>query len=165
MVNTQWLCLLTFFTLIDKISEYKVKVKDGDKDLDETIKIDTKKETETFLIASNGDTSPDALGQVDVVYDFKFRVCRSEIEIWHIPFLLLLLHSLFPFLSSFLPFFFFFFFIFRRLFRMVYFYCSLSLWFRALNLLIDNAPLARVIIFLNGCCQVHMWLFSFCLLV
>ena len=71
MVNTQWLCLLTFFILIDKVSEYKVKVKDGDKDLDETIKIDTKKETETFHIASNGDTSPDAPGQVDVVYDFK----------------------------------------------------------------------------------------------
>ena len=44
----------------DKISDYKVKVKDGDKDLDETIKIDTKKETETFHIASNGDTGPDA---------------------------------------------------------------------------------------------------------
>ena len=71
MVNTQLLCLLTFFTLIDKVSEYKVKVKDGDKDLDETIKIDTKKETETFHIVSNGDTSPDAPGQVDVVYDFK----------------------------------------------------------------------------------------------
>ena len=55
----------------DKVSEYKVKVKDGDKDLDETIKIDTKKETETFHIASNGDTSPNAPGEVGVVYDFK----------------------------------------------------------------------------------------------
>ena len=65
-----YVCLLSF-TLNDKVSEYKVKVKDGDKDLDETIKIDTKKETETFHIASNGDTSPDAPGAVDVVYDFK----------------------------------------------------------------------------------------------
>ena len=68
---TPWLCLLIFFTLNDKVSEYKVKVKDGDKDLDETIKIDTKKETGTFHIASNGYTSPDAPGEVDVVYDFK----------------------------------------------------------------------------------------------
>ena len=60
-----------FFTLNDKVSEYKVKVKDGAKDLDETIKIDTKKGTETFHIPSNGDTSPDAPGDVDVVYDFK----------------------------------------------------------------------------------------------
>ena len=58
-------------TLNDKVSEYKVKVKDGAKDLDETIKIDTKKGTETFHIPSNGDTSPDAPGEVDVVYDFK----------------------------------------------------------------------------------------------
>ena len=69
MVNTQWLCLLTFFTLKDKVSEYKVT--DGDKELDETIKIDIKKERETFHIASNGDTSPDAPGEIDVVYDFK----------------------------------------------------------------------------------------------
>lgn len=60
-----------FFTFKDTVSEYKVKVKDGDKDLDETIKIDTKKATETFHIASNGDSGPDAPGEVDVVYDFK----------------------------------------------------------------------------------------------
>ena len=68
-------CLL-FFNLNDKVSEYKVKVKVGDKDLDETIKIDTKEETELFHIASNGDTNPDAHervggGKVDVLYDFK----------------------------------------------------------------------------------------------
>ena len=40
-------------------------------DLDETIKIDTKKETETFQIASNGGTSLDVPGEVDVIYDFK----------------------------------------------------------------------------------------------
>ena len=62
-----------------------------------------------------------------------------------IAFLLFLLHSPFPFLSSFLPSFFSF--ALRRLFRIAYFYCSLSLWFRALVLFIDNAPLARVIIF------------------
>ena len=71
MVNTVIMFAYFFFTLNDKVSEYKVKVKDGDKDLDETIKIDTKKETETFHIASNGDTSPNAPGEVGVVYDFK----------------------------------------------------------------------------------------------
>ena len=70
MVNTL-IILPYFFTFKDTVSEYKVKVKDGDKDLDETIKIDTKKATETFHIASNGDTRPDAPGEVDVVYDFK----------------------------------------------------------------------------------------------
>ncbi|CAH3191038.1 unnamed protein product, partial [Porites evermanni] len=63
-----------------KVSEYKVKVKDGDKDLDETIKIDTKKETETFHIASNGDTSPDAPGEVDVVYDFKQNMAMHRMS-------------------------------------------------------------------------------------
>ena len=71
MVNTLIMFAYFFFTLNDEVSEYKVKVKDGNKDLDETIKIDTKKKTETFHIASNGDTSPSAPGQVDVVYDFK----------------------------------------------------------------------------------------------
>ena len=70
MVNTL-ITFAYFLTLNDEVSEYKVKVKDGDKDLDETIKIDTKKKTETFHIASNGDTSPSAPGEVDVVYDFK----------------------------------------------------------------------------------------------
>ncbi|CAH3191036.1 unnamed protein product, partial [Porites evermanni] len=63
----------------DKVSEYKVKVKDGDKDLDETIKIDTKKETETFHIASNGDTSPDP-GEVDVDYDFKQNMAMHRMS-------------------------------------------------------------------------------------
>ena len=103
-----------FFTLKDKVSEYKVKVKDGAKDLDETIKIDTKKGTETFHIASNGDTSPDAPGQVDVVYDFK-QVRKLKFGIWYMlktAFLSFLLHflshslpslffpSIFPSLSS-----------------------------------------------------------------
>lgn len=55
----------------DTVSKYKCKLKDGDKDLDETIKIDSKKETETFQTASNGGTSPDVPGEVEVIYDFK----------------------------------------------------------------------------------------------
>ena len=89
----------------DKVSEYEVKVKDGAKDLDETIKIDTKKGTETFHIASNGDTSPDAPGEVVVVYDFK-QVRKLKFGIWYMSktaFLSFLLH----FLSHSLPSFFF----------------------------------------------------------
>ena len=56
-------------SLKDTVSKYKCKLKDGDKDLDETIKIDSKKETETFQTASNGGTNPD--GEVKVIYDFK----------------------------------------------------------------------------------------------
>ncbi|CAH3172718.1 unnamed protein product, partial [Porites evermanni] len=63
-----------------QVSEYKVKVKDGAKDLDETIKIDTKKGTETFHIPSNGDTSPDAPGEVDVVYDFKQNMAMHRMS-------------------------------------------------------------------------------------
>lgn len=58
-------------SLKDTVSKYKCKLKDGDKDLDETIKIDSKKETETFQTASNGGTSLDVPGEVDVIYDFK----------------------------------------------------------------------------------------------
>ena len=56
-------------SLKDTVSKYKCKLKDGDKDLDETIKIDSKKETEAFQTASNGGTSPE--GEVEVIYDFK----------------------------------------------------------------------------------------------
>lgn len=56
-------------SLKDTVSKYKCKLKDEDKDLDETIKIDSKRETETFQTASNGGTSPD--GEVKVIYDFK----------------------------------------------------------------------------------------------
>ena len=58
-------------SLKDTVSRYKCKLKDGDKDLDETIKIDSKKETEAFQTASNGGTSPDVPGEVEVIYDLK----------------------------------------------------------------------------------------------
>ena len=58
-------------SLKDTVSKYKCKLKDGDKDLDESIKIDSKKETETFQTASNGGTSPDVPGEVEIIYDFK----------------------------------------------------------------------------------------------
>ena len=48
-------------SLKDTVSEHKCKVKDGVKDLDEAFKIDP----------SNGGTSVDDPGEVDVIYDFK----------------------------------------------------------------------------------------------
>ena len=66
-----------FFILQETVSKYTVEVDDGKKKVDETIEIDTEKETETFHIPSDGDTSSSSPGDVDVVYDFK-RVSDRE---------------------------------------------------------------------------------------
>lgn len=57
--------------LKDAASKYKLKVKDGNTEVDETIEIDTEKQTEKFHIPDTGNTSDTAPGEVDVVYDFK----------------------------------------------------------------------------------------------
>lgn len=54
-----------FFSLQGTTSEYKVEVKDGNKEVNETIKIDTGKKTETVHISSEG------RGKVDILFDFK----------------------------------------------------------------------------------------------
>lgn len=46
-------------------------MKDGNTEVDETIEIDTEKQTEKFHIPNTGNTSDTAPGEVDVVYDFK----------------------------------------------------------------------------------------------
>lgn len=51
--------------------QYTVEIDDGKKKVDETVEIDTKKETEKFHVPSDGDNSPSAAGDVDVIYDFK----------------------------------------------------------------------------------------------
>ena len=56
-----------FFSLQGTTSEYKVEVKDGNKELNETIKIDTGKKTETVHISSEGRGA----GKVDILFDFK----------------------------------------------------------------------------------------------
>ena len=60
------------------MSKYTVKMYDGNKEVDETVEIDTEKETESFHIADNGDTSPTSPGEVDIVYDFKKVSDREE---------------------------------------------------------------------------------------
>ena len=62
---------LSCIFLKDTVSKYKLKVNDGKSEVDETIEIDTEKETEKFHIPDNGNTSDSAPGEVDVVYDFK----------------------------------------------------------------------------------------------
>jgi len=63
--------------LKDAVSKYKLKVKNGNTELDESIEIDTEKETEKFHIPDNGNTSDSAPGEVDVVYDFKLVSKRA----------------------------------------------------------------------------------------
>ena len=56
------------FTLQESVYKYKLKIKDGDKVIEEDIEIDTEKQTETYHIpkkySGNGE-------EVDIVYDFK----------------------------------------------------------------------------------------------
>ena len=54
--------------LQQSVSKYKVKVKEGDKEFEEEIEIDTKEQTETYRIPK---TNSGNAGEVDVVYDFK----------------------------------------------------------------------------------------------
>ena len=53
------------------MSKYNLKIKEGNQEIDETIEINTDKETEKINIPSNGDNSQSAPGEVDVVFDFK----------------------------------------------------------------------------------------------
>ena len=63
------------------MEKYTLKVDDGKKQIEETIEIDTEKETETFDIPSDGDTSPSAPGDVKTLYDFKrVRIWEREID-------------------------------------------------------------------------------------
>ena len=50
------------------MSKYKVKIKDGDKEIDEEVEIDTEKQTETLSIPK---TNSGNAGEVKVVFDFK----------------------------------------------------------------------------------------------
>ena len=49
-------------------SKYNLKIKDGDKEIDEEIKVDTEKQTETLTISK---TDVGNAGEVKVIYDFE----------------------------------------------------------------------------------------------
>ena len=55
----------------ETVSKYTVKIDDGKKKVDETIEIDTEKETESYHIPDNGDTSKSSPGEVKTIFDFK----------------------------------------------------------------------------------------------
>ena len=58
------------------VEKYTLKVDNGKTQIEETVEIDTEKETETFEIPRDGDTSPSPPGEVESVYDFK------QVKIW-----------------------------------------------------------------------------------
>ncbi|CAH3165375.1 unnamed protein product, partial [Porites evermanni] len=64
-------------TLQESVYKYKLKIKDGDKVIEEDIEIDTEKQTETYHIpkkySGNG-------GEVDIVYDFKQNLTMHRIS-------------------------------------------------------------------------------------
>ncbi|CAH3030238.1 unnamed protein product, partial [Porites evermanni] len=57
-------------------SEYKVEVKDGNKEVNETIKIDTGKKTETVHISSEGRGA----GKVGILFDFKQNIAMYRLS-------------------------------------------------------------------------------------
>ena len=64
-----------FMTQQDTESKYNVKIKDGDKEINEEIKVDTEKKTETVTVTK---TDVGNAGDVKVIYDFekvKYNVC------------------------------------------------------------------------------------------
>ena len=58
-------------TLQDTVSKYNVKFKDGDKEIDEKVEIDTEKQTETLTIPKTDTGKNGNEGEVKVVFDFK----------------------------------------------------------------------------------------------
>ena len=57
-----------FLTLQETVSKYKIKIKDGDKEVDEELEVDTDKQTEKLHVPK---TDSSTAGEVDIVYDFK----------------------------------------------------------------------------------------------
>ncbi|XP_015766003.1 PREDICTED: uncharacterized protein LOC107344830 isoform X4 [Acropora digitifera] len=62
------------------VEKYTLKVDDGIKQIEETVEIDTEKETEVFEIPSDGDISPSAPGDVKIVYDFKQNLAMTRLS-------------------------------------------------------------------------------------
>lgn len=79
-VDTKIDSIFNFFSQ-DTVSKYNVKMREGNREVDETIEIDTEKQTEKIHIPSNGDSSNSAPGEVDVVYDFNLVSKRVGVSI------------------------------------------------------------------------------------
>lgn len=61
----------------ETLSKYKVKVKEGDEEIDEEVKIDTEKQTETFHIPK---TKSSSAGEVDEIFDFKRNLVMRRLR-------------------------------------------------------------------------------------
>ena len=55
----------------ETVSKYTVEINDEKKKVKETIEIDTDKETETYHLPDNGDTTESSPGEAKTIYDFK----------------------------------------------------------------------------------------------
>ncbi|XP_068696679.1 uncharacterized protein [Montipora foliosa] len=64
----------------DTVSKYTVKIHDGEKDIDETLEINTESETETINVPDDGNTSDSAPGAVKSVYDFKRNLAMHRMS-------------------------------------------------------------------------------------
>ncbi|XP_067026481.1 uncharacterized protein [Acropora muricata] len=64
----------------DAVSKYTVEVDYGKTKVDETVEIDTDKETEAIHVPDNGDTDPGAPGEVDAIFDFKQNMAMHRLS-------------------------------------------------------------------------------------
>lgn len=64
----------------DVVTKYTVQVDDGKTKVDETVEIDTEKETEAIHVPDNGDTDPGAPGEVDAIFDFKQNMAMHRLS-------------------------------------------------------------------------------------
>lgn len=61
----------------DTVSKYNVKIKDGDKEVDEEVEIDSEKQTETVSIPKTDSANA---GEVKVVFDFKKNLTMHRLS-------------------------------------------------------------------------------------
>ncbi|KAK2567836.1 hypothetical protein P5673_007715 [Acropora cervicornis] len=58
------------------VPEFTVKVRSGEKEIDEKVTVNTEEETETFHITNDSDS-----GDVDIIYDFKREAQQGPMQV------------------------------------------------------------------------------------
>lgn len=64
----------------ETVSKYSVEVDDGKTKVNETVEIDTEKETERIHVPDNGDTDRSSPGEVDAIFDFKQNMAMHRLS-------------------------------------------------------------------------------------
>ena len=65
--------------LQETVNKYKLKINDGNKDIEENLEIDTEKQTEIYRIPKTDSRNG---GEVDIVYDFKkVKLLVDEVQV------------------------------------------------------------------------------------